>query len=335
MKRSVLFLSLTTALFVSTAHGDVIDLLPQLDTYTIPAGGQFGSLDSFWAGKRPSCDHDENAMIQFDLTPYSGMQVESATLHINRFFGCSVNVTNADFYHAEEIWDESHSGGHVQHGSQVWANEIFNANGWWAIDLTSLVDNWLTGTLPNFGLVIEPRTGSGTSKFHSREAADEKLRPFLQLVLTGQATPTQTPTPSATTSPETPTPAPTATPGNHDTTFVDIDMPSDFFRPGSPCECTVTIHNMEGHTLDNCPLCVILNVYGQYFFAPSLRETFDYYSDLVIDTDIPLTVTIIPEFSWPAGAGSADNIQWLSALLTPDLTNILGDMDVFVFGWSN
>ena len=305
-------------------------LYPQHDTYSVAEGGQQnGALAEIWAGKRPSCGHDENTMIFFDLGTYEGETIESAILHMNRFFGCSVNFTNANFYHATMAWDETYDGSHIDHGTQSWANVVFNANGWWEIDITNLVQAWLDGDIINYGLVIECQTGSGTSKFHSKDAANQDVRPYLEIQLNETPTPTFTPGITPTPEPTNPDePTPTPNPGK---TYVKIIMPSDFFRPSDPCFCEVVIHNNDGYPLKGYPLCIVLNVYSNYFFAPDFTDAFQYIDESF--TPGETSIQALPEFYWPSGAGRAENIQWLAALLTPDMTAVHGLMDVFTFGW--
>ena len=308
---------------------------PTYDTYTVAGGGQLnGALAEFWAGKRPSCGHDENAMMYFDLDGYMGLTVESAVLHLNRFFGCATNVSNTDFFQAAEIWDESYGGSHIEHGSQVWANIIFNSNGWWEVDITELVQVWLSGTVENFGLVMECRTGSGTSKFHSKDAANESVRPYLEIQFTSEPTPSPSPTPESTPEPS-PTPdefEPSPTPGLEHA-YVEIQMPSHFYQPGDKCSCRAIIQNNDDVTISNCPMCVVLAVADYYFFAPEFDTAFSCYEMSFNPGES--TVEVIPEFNWPDTAGSADNIQWIAAFLNPEMTELYSNLSTFSFGWGD
>ncbi|HPQ40851.1 MAG TPA: hypothetical protein PLV45_10800 [bacterium] len=153
--------------------------------------------------------------------------------------------------------------------------------------------------------------------------------------------PTATPNATATPVP-TGTPAPTGTPGNTPTpsatpadcpgTGVTIEMPGDMFSPGTPCYCHISVCNSGSSALDGYPLLVLLDVYGQYFFAPTFEQDLAFY-----DQTYPpgrSTVVVLPEFIWPSGAGSADNIIWYAALTDPSITSLVGTMDTMAFGWS-
>lgn len=162
---------------------------------------------------------------------------------------------------------------------------------------------------------------------------------------TASCTPTPTPTSTATwtPTPSSPTPTPTGTPtppsptptsGPCTQTGVTVTMPSALFHPGETCNCYAIICNAEGQVLVGYPLFVILDVYGSYFFAPSFSDTFDYYLDIYPEFPVGETViTVIPDFEWPSGAGSASGLIWYGALTNPEISDLFGDLGTFEFGW--
>lgn len=85
-------------------------------------------------------------------------------------------------------------------------------------NLKPMVEDWLTGVLPNEGMLIAgPEVGSGADRWRlaSSESANLDWRPKLEVVYTlATATPTATRTPTATPSatPTATSPGPTATP---------------------------------------------------------------------------------------------------------------------------
>ncbi|GEM_PF-3559762 len=162
---------------------------------------------------------------------------------------------------------------------------------------------------------------------------------------TGTRTPTRTPTFTMTPTPAhtgTPSPAPThtpppsprtPTPPPSPTTGVSITMPSVQYHPGETCWCRATVRNASAHALSGYPLFVVLDVIGVYYFAPSFSD-FDHYLD-GYPTFAPgnTDVTVIPEFVWPEGAGSAEGIEWCAALTDPEITTVIGGLGRFTFGW--
>ncbi|MBN1355366.1 S8 family serine peptidase [bacterium] len=148
--------------------------------------------------------------------------------------------------------------------------------------------------------------------------------------------PSNTPNPTDTPAPPTGTPVPptvtvppTATP-ECDILGVTLWMPSEYFTPGDPCACRVFVCNPDPDGYANMPLFVILDVYGLYFFAPSFSD-FDYYSLALVPGE--MEIEVLPEFTWPEGAGSASGILWYGAMTDPGITQLFGEMDTWEFGW--
>ena len=129
--------------------------------------------------------------------------------------------------------------------------------------------------------------------------------------------------------PGTPTPTPTSGPAC-DTLGVTISMPATHFVAGSLCNTVVTVCNPSHNTYSDVPLFVILDVYGTLFFWPSFTE-FDYQEINVVPGES--TMTILPDFYWPAETGSADNIHWYAGMTTPEMSALMGEFDMWTFGW--
>ena len=107
-------------------------------------------------------------------------------------------------------------------------------------------------------------------------------------------------------------------------------MPSEYYIPGDPCACLVFACNPGPGNYFDVPLFVILDVYGQYFFAPSFGE-FDHYSvDLALGL---LEIEVLPGFPWPEGAGSASGVVLYAAMTDPAITQLFGNMHTWMFGW--
>lgn len=114
-----------------------------------------------------------------------------------------------------------------------------------------------------------------------------------------------------------------------------ITMPSTLFQPGDPCWCRVYAYNPGFETAGvNIPLFVILDVYGELFFAPEFSG-FSYYTIPDLQSAESFMYEVLPEFSWPANAGTVSGIRWYAAMTTPDITALLGSLDSFEFGWED
>ncbi len=150
--------------------------------------------------------------------------------------------------------------------------------------------------------------------------------------------PSNTPTPTGP-SPITPPaqPSPTQTPNDDDceTPGTTLWMPASVIAPGDTVECRVTVCVTENEPMTGYPLFVLLEFNGLFYFAPSF-DSFDHYLSLYPaflpgETDIE----IVPAFIWPDTGGSTGSATWHSALTTPDMTAIFGQMDSFPFTWTD
>ncbi|MBN2053596.1 hypothetical protein JW905_01660 [bacterium] len=151
-------------------------------------------------------------------------------------------------------------------------------------------------------------------------------------------TPTVTPTATITSTPtatmvQTVTPQPSATAAPR-LLGVSLTMPAHGFREGDPCSLSMVIYNHTGDSLGIMPVAVVLDVYGEYWMAPSWRsceEGLDYYT---IQIEVGETSRqIIEPFNWPAGTGTADGIRFYGAIVAFEEAVVTGDIGVWEFGW--
>ncbi len=117
-------------------------------------------------------------------------------------------------------------------------------------------------------------------------------------------------------------------------TSVTLWMPSVALTPGDLCECMVTVNNYENANLKEYPLFVILDIYNQYFFAPSF-SSYDNYLQRYPEFPLGSTmIPVLPSFEWPGGVGSGGPVYWYAGLTNPGMTELFGDMDTLSFVWS-
>lgn len=112
---------------------------------------------------------------------------------------------------------------------------------------------------------------------------------------------------------------------------VYVNMPSHQFYAGDRSSCSVSVWNVENTTPCDSRLFVILDIRGELYCAPSFTS-FDYYSGCFENG--MTEISVIPEFTWPSGVGSATGLVWYAALVNSEMTELASEIGVFDFGWS-
>lgn len=174
------------------------------------------------------------AMLRFDL---SGLPPEAVIkkAHLKLYLASGKDSIRVSLYRLLRRWVDTEATWQLAAQDQVWAipgaqgagmdydpvaiDEAYAEPGeFCTFNLKPMVEDWLTGMLPNEGMLIAgPEVGSGADRwrFASSESANVDWRPKLEVVyMLGTPTPTTTQTPTATPS-ATPTSTslrPTATP---------------------------------------------------------------------------------------------------------------------------
>jgi hypothetical protein len=179
MKLIITFIVLLACCTLATAA----EVYPVADMTTTPDGAAT-STAYIEVCFRPAHGHpDTRGSIIFDLEDYSGWVAESALLNINVFYqsGCGL-PTSFNTYAATEIWDESWTGNHLTHGTENWGTFTLDEIKWYQLDVTDLVNAWLSGSLENNGLVFESiNSNQAEHRFYSVNASTEAVRPYLTL----------------------------------------------------------------------------------------------------------------------------------------------------------
>jgi hypothetical protein len=180
MNRTSVF-SLISLLIFGTAAA--AELNPTADMTTTPTGSAAGTA-YIEVCFRPAHGHpDTRGCMLFDLGEYAGWTVESAILNINVFYqsGCGL-PTSFNTFAATEEWDESWTGTHLTHGSTNWGTFTVNGINLYQLDITDLVGAWLSGSIPNNGLVFESiDSNQAEHRFYSLNASVPEVRPYLTL----------------------------------------------------------------------------------------------------------------------------------------------------------
>ncbi|WP_170254782.1 DNRLRE domain-containing protein [Phaeodactylibacter luteus] len=227
------------------------------------------------------------AVVEFDLSPYAGQNIISATFIVKKSTDNSDSDANAVPYIQRAIasWTEGACNGAVPAATGDYGSQSVPVPGTTAaapqlpintiveFDVTTLVSEWLAGTHPNFGLVINPGSAGACAEttygFYSDDAANPADRPQLVLEFAGASDDpvryspntafalgggpgslngfdgTQNSTDDLTYSGSSP-----ACPMGDQVT-VSVAMTGDGDCPGSFGTATITINNQSGLTLSN------------------------------------------------------------------------------------
>ncbi len=144
---------------------------PTDDVYSDPNGTQ--AQEHLWVANFSPAGHHERAMLKFDLSAITENSVEFAYLNLYQFFKAPDNSpTTIQIYAITENWDENsyNTQEHIAHGDSMYASFNLGKNGWQTIDITGLVNDWLSNSIENHGLVIIAREGDKFRKFFSKDA---------------------------------------------------------------------------------------------------------------------------------------------------------------------
>ncbi len=236
------------------------------------------------------------------------------------------------------IWTEET--GMVYFDQYLTAQGVTGFEGWLLQSVSAISDDgtifggygFPSGSINNTGFVVKLGDFPTPTPTPTQPTATPTDTPTETPIPTDTPIPTETPTTAPT---ETPEPTATPTPDPCTSTGVEIRMPAKVFFPGDTCSCIVTVCNATGSILRDHPLFVVLDVYGTYFFAPSFTS-YDNYLNTYPAFEPGITgITVLDEFTWPAGCGDHNGIKFYSALTDPGISQIVGDMGTWEFGWRN
>lgn len=110
-----------------------------------------------------------------------------------------------------------------------------------------------------------------------------------------------------------------------------VKMPVHSFNPGDYAACTALVWNASSESLVGYPMFVVLNILGFHYCAPSFTELDCFTRDFPVGLT---EVEVIPGFIWPENTGLASGIIWYAFLTNPEMTELVSELGVFDFGWS-
>jgi len=186
------------ALTAGFLPAQVVQLQPVADATTNSSqpGANFGADVELDFGKdgtiTPSAIWYLRGHIQFDLTPVVGLGVpQRARLFWYQSRSTAAGCLDVTLHRITGPWSGSAITWSNQpaHDAAVSARTCVGDSfslGWKQFDVTALAQGWLSGTWPNFGMVIRDPTETAAGAWrpgfgHSRDSTSVNLRPYLEL----------------------------------------------------------------------------------------------------------------------------------------------------------
>jgi len=164
------------------------------------------------------------------------------------------------------------------------------------------------------------RIVAGGKRVHAYEMGSGGWAYSIEIVDDGPtATPAQTATP-------TPTPTPTCP-----ATGVTCQLNDDIYFPGDTFLLSLTACNGDPTQAITFPVFLVLDVFGTYYFSPGWTE--DLSSHQWSIPPCSCVENIILEFEWPETGSEADGIIFYCAMLNDEMTELIGELGMCVFGW--
>lgn len=193
------FAVLAIALLAPTAIGQVVQLSPIADATADQSQPtvNFGADQQLNFGKNFTYTPTFTVWflrghLQFDFAAVQGLGVpQRARLFWYQSTASAAGCLPVELFRVTAPWSEATVtwNNKPAHDATTFASACVGdtfANGWKQFDVTTLVQGWLAGTWPNFGMVIrdpsESQAGAARPGFgHSRESTTTTLRPYLEL----------------------------------------------------------------------------------------------------------------------------------------------------------
>jgi len=185
MKTFQIFVVLFFLALSMAANASQVILNPSQDTFiwSYAPGSNYGGLDYLVIGCQNGWWLD--SLMQFDLSSYSGVVVESAYLRLYVYSSEGPFPPTGIFIgRVAASWDEMTVTWNNKPGAAdcTYIAGPGSVDAWWVIDVASYVNDWVSGTYDNYGFIIGTLDTEG-NYFHvwSREYANPDYRPQLEL----------------------------------------------------------------------------------------------------------------------------------------------------------
>ncbi|MBD3372450.1 MAG: DNRLRE domain-containing protein [Candidatus Coatesbacteria bacterium] len=161
-----------------------VTLNPDADSYVMAYSPTYPRGD--WTNVSMGYDRgDVDALVRFDLSPYSDIEVSSAELQVCCFQNWDTPPVDNYLYLTANAWDEATVIWNNKPGYNTADELVFappSEDTWLNLDVTEFIEDWIAGTYPNYGFYMtQTTTVSGGFSFYSREwSGSEKPRLVIQ-----------------------------------------------------------------------------------------------------------------------------------------------------------
>lgn len=113
---------------------------------------------------------------------------------------------------------------------------------------------------------------------------------------------------------------------------IELTMPSSVFYSGDPFGLQATL--CAATSMPDTPVFIMMEIYGEYFFAPSWCSLNTGIDNFVLDLEPGRTeLEVIPQCSCPAVTVPLMGACIYGAMTDPGMTHIIGEMDMWFFSF--
>ena len=108
-----------------------------------------------------------------------------------------------------------------------------------------------------------------------------------------------------------------------------LNMPDHVFNAGDSFGCTLTVWNADPDPI-NYPLFVLLQLYGEFYFAPAFSQELSYFQETFPAGESQMI--LLDEFDLPA-LEPLSGAAWYAAFTNPSMTELVLNLEIWDFGW--
>ena len=143
------------------------------------ADKQLRALLQFDLSVIPSTAHIQTATLELEVEKNDG---SADTVEVHRLIrDWTEDGVTWDSYDGMQSWDTP--GG--DYDSQMSGSFLVDSTGWKSVDIASLAQSWVDGSLPNYGVILlsTPASGNNEKKYYSSDEGNATRHPKLTLTL--------------------------------------------------------------------------------------------------------------------------------------------------------